>query len=95
MLAVANLLGLEDKNPVVVIFSFHPAGHYSAKLNTFLPLHVSPTLSSQVPKEAHLSLKPSDRALSIFLTCTHFQSTFPSLSSVQSLEEIWCLGVWD
>lgn len=52
------------------------------------------TLSSQVSKEGNLSLKPSDRTLNIFLTHTHFQSTFPPLSSVQSPEGMWCLGGW-
>lgn len=42
----------------MVSLSFHPDGHYSAKLNALLPFHFSLTLlSSQVSEEANLSLK--------------------------------------
>lgn len=91
---VVNLLGLEARNLV---------GGWLSSL-FFMPVIIQPSLtpfclfifsphSGQVSKEANLSLKRSDRTLH-FPHMRIFRSTFPSLSSVHSLEGKWYPGAW-
>ena len=90
-------LGLKDRNPAGRWFSylFKLLVIIQPSLTHFcLFLFFPHTLSSPVSEEVNLSLKRSERTLSIFLTRTCFQSTFPFLSSVQSLEGKWCPGAW-
>lgn len=96
LMLVASLLGLEGRNPAGgwLSYLFTLLAIIQPSLTHFCLFIFPHPLSSQVSKEADLSLKSSDRILSIFLTCTHIQSTFPSLSSAQSPGGMRCPGVW-